>query len=540
MSDEKREVLFHTDFEAELKKGVDILADSVKITMGPKGKLVLIQREGNHPIVTKDGVTVAHAVNLSNKIQNLGVSVLKEAASRTADEAGDGTTTSTVLAQAIYTEGLKMKSAGYQVDLLNMGIHDGLRVVKKFLTSQKKEIKGFDELKQVAVISANGEEEIAELIVSAIDASGIDGSIIVEQAKGFKSDLTVVDGFRLERGFLSPYFVTDKNRMICDFENPLILLADREFSSMSDLLKPLELSLDLAKPILIIANDIDNEAMQGLVVNKTKGALRVCAVKSPGFGSSRHEMLHDIQAIVGGTVIDSSFDMSTFSEENFGMTKKSLVHKGMTMIISSESLSNNDLISKRIESIKDRLSSPELEAPEEELLRYRLQQLSGGISILRVGAATESELIERYDRVDDALHATRAAIQEGVLPGGGVSLIRAQEKLSSYLRKITNKSVDYRAGIQIISKALSEPFIQIIRNGSNSPELLLEEVKKSKGNIGYDARLEKLDDMYKTGILDPYKVVRCALENAVSASTMLLSVGCCMIDEDNQIDRKDA
>ena len=530
----KREVLFKESFEQSLKRGVDTLANAVKVTMGPKGKLVMIQRENNHPIVTKDGVTVAEAVNLEDDLENLGVSVLKEAADRTADEAGDGTTTSTVLAQSIFNEGLRMQAAGYQADLIKAGIIEGLEVVKTFLDDQKKEIHEREELLQVALISANGEEEIANLIVSAIEASGVDGSIIVEQAKGFKSDLTVVDGFRIERGFLSPYFVTDKNKMVCEFDNAVILLADRNFTSMQELIKPLELSLEMSCPILVIANDVDNEAMQGLVVNKTKGSLRVCAVKSPGFGASRHEMLHDLQAVIGGEVIDSAFDMTNFTQEHFGRVKKCIIHKNMTMLISSETQKREGEVTNRVLAIKNRLEAPELEGPERELLSYRLQQLSGGISILRVGAATESELIERYDRVDDALHATRAAIQEGVLPGGGVSLVRSQQALLKKVKSCSKETDDFKAGIQIVSRAVVEPFKQIIRNGSSSPETLLTQVKKSKGNIGYDARNDELNDMYKTGILDPYKVVRCALENAVSAATMLLSVGCCMIDVEKQ------
>ena len=535
----KREVLFREEFESSLKKGVDILADAVKTTMGPKGKLVLIQRQNQHPTVTKDGVTVARAVNLKNEIQNLGVSVLKEAASRTADEAGDGTTTSTVLAQSIFNEGLKMKAAGYQTDLVKEGIRTGMGVVKDFLESQKRDVKNSEELRQVALISANGESEIAELIVDAIEASGVDGSIIVEEAKGFKSDLTVVDGFRLERGFLSPYFVTDKNKMTCEFDNALILLADREFSSMKDLMKPLELALELSKPILIISNDIDGDALQGLVVNKIKGSLRVCGIRSPGFGSSRHEMLHDIQSVVGGTVVDSSFDMQEYSEENFGKIKKTITHKNMTMLVSSEGNKEKKEIEERVISIKKRLIEPGLEDGEKELLGYRLQQLSGGISILRVGAATESELIERYDRVDDALHATRAAIEEGILPGGGVSLVRSQKKLMKFMNNLPAEDSDVKAGIQIMIRAVAEPFMQIIRNGSQSPETVLENVKQSKGNIGYDARRDRLGDMYKIGIVDPHKVVRCALENAVSAATMLLSVGCCMIDVEKHSDLSD-
>ena len=312
----KRKVYFENDFRNKINSGVDKLANAVKTTMGPKGKLVLIEKENQHPIVTKDGVTVAEHIFL-DQIENLGAKIIKEAASRTADEAGDGTTTSTVLAQSIYTEGQKMLSAGYQPDLIKKGIEISQDTVKENLFSMKKTVTKNEELMQVALISANGEKEIANLIVSAIDAAGEDGNIIVEPAKGFKSELTVVDGFNLERGFLSPYFVTNKNKMLCEFNKPLILLANKEFNSIHDLMKPLELSLEKGQPVLLIANEIAGDAMQGVVLNRVKGALKVCAIKSPGFGNSRHDMLNDLQAVVGGTVITEAFDMSSFSIEDF-------------------------------------------------------------------------------------------------------------------------------------------------------------------------------------------------------------------------------
>ena len=306
----KKSVIFKDNFETKIKKGINTLADAVKTTMGPKGKLVLIQRVNQHPTVTKDGVTVASAINLEDEVENLGVKVIKEAAMRTAEEAGDGTTTSTVLAQAIFNEGIKMKSAGYQIDFLKEGIDIAMNISKDYIAGIKKDVTTPEELKQVALISANGENQIAELIVSAIQAAGPEGSVIVEEAKGFKSELTVVDGFRLERGYLSPYFVTDKNKMTCEFERPYILLADREFNSIHDLMKPLEMCLDSGRPIMVIGNDIAGDALQGLVLNKVKGSLRVCALKSPGFGGTRHEMLLDLQSVVGGTIISDSFDIN--------------------------------------------------------------------------------------------------------------------------------------------------------------------------------------------------------------------------------------
>ena len=532
--EKKREVIFKDELDVSLKKGIDILANAVKTTMGPKGRLVLIQRPGDHPIVTKDGVTVAQSVNLSDEVQNLGVKVIKEAAARTAEEAGDGTTTATVLAQKIYNEGLKMKAAGFQPDLLKKGIDSALFAIKQEISGHKKEVKDKEELLQVAMISANGEKETADLIVDAIEASGVDGNIIVEEAKGFKSSLNIVDGFRVERGFLSPYFVTDKNKMSCEFDKPLIFLANREFSSIRDLMKPLELSLEVSRPVLVIANDVEGDALQGLVLNKTKGALRVCAIKSPGFGNSRHDLLNDLQAVVGGTIVDASFDMNKFSMEDFGTCKKSITHRGNTLIVAQEGHNRDDKIQERVTAIKDQFENPSLEDVEVELLKYRLQQLSGGISILRIGAATESELIERYDRVDDALHATRAALQEGILPGGGVALARASKSLQHAID--AESSADVRAGIEIMQRACVEPFKQIIRNGHNSPDSLLTQILSTDDYTGYDARNDVFGNMFDIGIVDPHKVVRCAIENAVSAATMLLNVGCCMIETEKQAD----
>jgi len=525
----KRKVFFDDQFKLGIKKGVDTLADAVKVTMGPKGKLVLIQRDNMHPIVTKDGVTVAQSINLEDELENLGVKVIKEAASRTAEEAGDGTTTSTVLAQSIYHEGQKMLSAGYQFDSIKSGIDKSLSIIKESLFKMKKDVTNDDELNQVARISANGEQEVASLIVEAIKTAGENGNVIVEEAKGFKSELIVVDGFRLERGFLSPYFVTNKNKMTCEFKNPLILLADREFNSIRDLMKPLEIALESSRPILVIGNDIQGDALQGIVLNRVKGSLRVCAIKSPGFGSSRHDMLIDLQAVIGGTVVTQSFEMSNFSMEDFGTCEKIIISKNSTMIISKDSNKEKEEIKERISAIKDSIKEGyTLEPVEKEILQYRLRQLSGGIAILRIGAATESELIERYDRVDDALNATKAAIQEGILPGGGVALIKCKKFIKDSILK--EKDPDVIAGMQIILRSIEAPFRQIIANGNGSADGVLSKLENCENNIGYDSRNKVAGDMYELGIVDPHKVVRCAIENATSAASMLLNVGCCMVN----------
>lgn len=525
----KRKVLFEEEYIKKIKNGVNTLSNAVKSTMGPKGKLVLVQKGESHPIVTKDGVTVALSINLEDEVENLGAKIIKEAASRTAEEAGDGTTSATVLAQSLYIEGLKMKSAGFQPDLINAGIDIAINKVIQYLFDNKKQIKDDEELYQVAKISANGESQIAKLIVSAIKKAGPDGSVIVEEAKGYNSSLDFVEGFRMERGFVSPYFISDKNKMTCEFSKPLILIADREFNSIHQLMKPLELSLESNKPILIIANEISGDAMQGLVVNKTKGNLRVCAIKSPGFGPSRHDMLHDLISLTGGTLITESFEMKDFSLEDFGTCEKTITQRSSTMIITKKEKNNNDLIKERINSIKTRLKSGyDVSENERETLDYRLKQLSGGIAILRIGAATESELVERYDRVDDALHATKAAMEEGILPGGGIALAKA----SKHLEDIYNHEldIDIKAGIDVVIRSLTMPFKQIIKNGPRSPEGILSKVFKENGNCGYDAKNNQFGDMYEIGIVDPHKVVRCAIENAASAAKILLNVGCCMVD----------
>ena len=528
MEEIKQKVYFSDELEAKLKKGINTLADAVKTTMGPKGKLVLIQKKFMHPVITKDGVTVANAINLPDEVENLGVKVIKEAANRTAEEAGDGTTTSTVLAQAIYNEGLKMKAAGYQVDKLKEGIELGMIDSISFLENMKKDITDKAELHDVALISANGETDIAKLIVEAISASGVDGSVIVEQAKGFKSELNVVDGYNVNRGYLSPYFVSDKNKMTCEYNNPLILIADREFNSIHQVMKPLEIALEKNKPILIIANEIEGDALQGIVLNRTKGSLRVCAIKSPGFNIARHDMLIDMSAVLGGSVITSAFDMNDFSEKDFATCEKIIVGRSSTLFVSKEK-KQNDTVEERMLSIKRQLEeSYALTEGEVKTLKYRLKQLCGKISILRVGAATESELIERYDRVDDALNATKAALEEGILPGGGIALVKCKKILMEKAENINDTSI--KAGYEIIMRAILEPFRQIIRNGNESHETILEKVLATDSADGYDARNKVIGNMYDLGILDPFKVVRCALENAVSCSLMLLNVECCLIN----------
>ena len=532
----KREIYSGQELDTLLQKGVNKLSDTVKVTMGPKGKLVLIQRQGLHPLVTKDGVTVAQSINLENEVENLGAQIIKESASRTAEEAGDGTTTATVLSQFIYNEGLKYKTAGFDIEQLKLGIESAKQDIISLIKDHSLEVSGTDDLLKVATISANGEKEVASLIVNAIEAAGKDGHVIVEEAKGFNSSLTLVDGFQMERGFLSPYFVSDKNRMVCEFNDPLILMADRNFNSIRELMKPLEIALETGKPILVIANDIEGDAMQGLVVNRVKGSLRCCAIKSPGFGGTRHDMLLDLESIVGGKVIDSSFDMTSFEYEMFGTCKKVLIHKNKTLVINDNENSGDR--QTRMEIIKERIKHPGLEKDEIELLTYRLRQLSGGIAILRVGAATESELIERYDRVDDALHATRAALEEGILPGGGMALYQSANLYEKKSVKNEEEDKSFLAGQDLLIQSCKEPFRQILNNAGLSFHNVLSNIEKKSSeyaNVGYDVRNKKFGDMFELGVIDPAKVSRCALENAVSAATMLLSADCSLIDIEQDI-----
>lgn len=534
----KREIYSGQELDTKLQKGINKLADAVKVTMGPKGKLVLINRYGMHPIVTKDGVTVAQSINLVDEVENLGAQIIKESASRTAEEAGDGTTTATVLAQFIYNEGLKYKIAGFDMLRLKDGIEFAKQTVINNIKDASVSISSSEDLLKVATISANGEVEISKLIVDAIEAAGPDGHVIVEEAKGFNSSLTVVDGFQMERGFLSPYFVTDKNKMVTEFKKPLILMADRNFNSIRELMKPLEIALETGRPIVVIANEIEGDAMQGLVLNRTKGSLQVSAIKSPGFGGARHDMLLDLESIIGGKVIDAGFDMSSFELEMFGSCKKIVIQKNKTLIVNDDKKTNET--KNRILSIKEKLKYPGLSLEERELLKYRLQQLSGGIAILRVGAATESELIERYDRVDDALHATRAALEEGVLPGGGMALYQSVSAHEESL-KLKSAQEDFDKslliGHDILIKACKEPFRQILKNAGLSHHEILADIQresKHSSNVGYDVRNKKFGDMFELGVIDPSKVSRCALENAVSAATMLLIADCSLIEVNSE------
>ena len=524
----KKIVEFDDTLRDELAEGINILTNAVKVTMGPKGKNVLIERpDGFHPIITKDGVTVAKSINLSSQFQNMGVQIIKEAAARTAEEAGDGTTTSTVLAHSIFSEGIKMISAGHDPVDIREGINDGLSHVLEKILEMTKVLDSDEELNQVALISANGEEEIASLISKAISKVGKEGTVTVENAKGFKSSLSFVEGIKVDRGFLSPYFVSDQDKMQALLDDCIVLLCDKELNNLKDILKPLEMALDASKSILLVANEISPEVMQGLVLNKVQGALKVCAIKSPGFGQERSEMMQDLSIVTGGKVFGESEDFKDFDFKDFGLCKKIIVKRSSTLFVGDGK--QDKKIEDRVKSLTTRLDSYDLEGNEKEFLEYRIRRLTGGIAVLRVGASTESELIERKDRVDDALNATKAALDEGVLPGGGVALVRAGNSLNTLYKD--NDS--YNAGIKIMQKSCCAPLRQIVANAGKSPDLIFEKIKALEGGDGYDARYSKFGNMLDLGILDPHKVVRCALENATSVASMLLSAGAAMIEEKN-------
>ena len=523
MSFTKTIVKFDHDAREKLREGIEILANAVKVTMGPKGKVVLIERHQQHPIVTKDGVTVAKAINLSNKFQNLSVQVVKDAASRTADEAGDGTTTATVLTQAIFEHGLRMISSGEDAVTIRKGIESATKDVIIELKKQAKKIQHPNELKQIAMISCNGEEDTARLITDAIEKVGPEGSIIVEDAKGFKSSLTFVEGVQIERGYLSPYFVTDQDKLHAVLEKTYVFLCNKKLSTMQDILKPLESVLETGKPVLIVANEIDNEVLQALVLNKVKGALKVCAIKSPGFGSVRTDMLQDLACLTGAKVFNETDDFDDFNIDDLGACKKIIINRSSALFISSSKTSKK--VNERLEVIRQNLKSVGLEKSDIESLEYRLQQLSGGIAVLRIGAATEAEMIERRDRVDDALHATKAALLEGIVPGGGVSLAKSAQMIQC-------KNDEHSIAYAIIKNACLEPLKQIVKNTGRSADLVVEKISESQSDYyGYDAREEIYGNMFELGIVDPLKVVRCALQNSSSAAALLLTVDCTITEE---------
>jgi chaperonin GroEL len=521
-----KELLFNTDARSKLKRGVDQLAEAVKVTLGPKGRNVVIDKKFGSPTVTKDGVTVAKEVELSDPIENMGAQMVKEVATKTSDLAGDGTTTATILAQAIFREGLKNVTAGANPMELKRGIDRAVEAVVEQLRSISVPSAGKKEIAQVGTISANNDKEIGNLIAEAMEKVGKDGVITVEEAKGLETTLETVEGMQFDRGYLSPYFVTDPEKMEAALDDPYILIHDKKISAMKELLPLLEKTAQSGKPLLIIAEDVEGEALATLVVNKLRGTLKVSAVKAPGFGDRRKEMLRDIGVLTGGQVISEElgFKLENATLNDLGRAKRIVVDKDNTTIVDGRG--KPDDIKGRIAEIRAAVEKSTSDYDKEKL-QERLAKLSGGVAIINVGAATETELKEKKARVEDALHATRAAVEEGIVPGGGVALIRAQ----SALEKIKGTE-DEKIGVEIVRRALEEPIRMIAQNAGAEGSIVVARVKESKDkNFGYNAATDVYEDLVKAGVIDPTKVTRTALQNAASIAGLLLTTECVVVEK---------
>ena len=518
-------VKFDAEARAAMIRGVNILADTVKVTLGPKGRNVVMDKSYGAPRITKDGVSVAKEIDLEDKFENMGAQMVKEVASKTNDEAGDGTTTATILAQAIVREGVKYVTAGMNPMDVKRGIDAAVDVVKQNLVSSAKKVKDSDEIAQVGTISANGDKEIGTMIAKAMQKVGNEGVITVEENKGIETELDVVEGMQFDRGYLSPYFVTNSEKMESDLETPYILLYDKKISAMKDLLPVLEPVAQTGKPLLVIAEDVDGEALATLVVNKLRGSLKIAAVKAPGFGDRRKAMLEDIAILTGGTVIseDRGFTLENTTIEMLGSAERVTIDKDNTTIVNGSGDKKN--ISDRVNQIKSQIETTTSDYDKEKL-QERLAKLAGGVAVLYVGAASEVEMKEKKDRVDDALHATRAAVEEGIVAGGGVALLRTGKVLD----KLSSDNVDELTGIQIISRAIESPLRTIVENAGGEGSVVVAKVIEGKGNFGYDAKSEKFVDLLKEGIIDPKKVTRIALENAASVAGMILTTECALVD----------
>jgi chaperonin GroEL len=521
-----KELLFGTEARAKLKKGVDALAEAVRITLGPRGRNVVIDKKFGSPTVTKDGVTVAKEIELSDPIENLGAQMVKEVATKTSDLAGDGTTTATVLAQAIYREGLKNVTAGANPMELKRGIDRAVEAVVEQLKSISVPTVGKKEIAQVGTISANTDKEIGNLIADAMEKVGKEGVITVEEAKGLETTLETVDGMQFDRGYLSPYFVTDPEKMEAVLEDPYILIHDKKISAMKELLPLLEKVAESGKPMLVIAEDVEGEALATLVVNKLRGTLKVVAVKAPGFGDRRKEMLRDIAVLTGGQVISEEvgLKLENVTLADLGRAKRVVVDKDDTTIVDGKG--KPEAIHGRIAEIKVAIEKSTSDYDREKL-QERLAKLSGGVAIINVGAATETEMKEKKARVEDALHATRAAVEEGVVPGGGVALIRAQSALDKL-----KGTEDEKVGVEIVRRALEEPIRMIAQNAGAEGSIVVARVKESKDkNFGYNAATDNYEDLVKAGVIDPTKVTRTALQNAASIAGLLLTTECVLVEK---------
>ena len=524
-----KDLFFNNDARDQLKKGVDTLADAVKVTLGPKGRNVIIDKKFGAPTVTKDGVSVAKEIELSEPIENMGAQLVKEVASKTADSAGDGTTTATVLAQAMFSTGIKNVAAGANPMDLKRGIDKAVAAVVADLQKQSKAIKDTNEIKQVGTISANNDAEIGEMIANAMDKVGKDGVITVEEARGTETEVKTVEGMQFDRGYLSPYFVTNTEKMEAELENPYILIYDKKISAMKELLPVLEPVAQSGKPLVIIAEDVDGEALATLVVNKIRGSLKIAAVKAPGFGDRRKAMLEDIAILTGGTVIseERGYKLENATLEYLGTAEKINIDKDNTTIVNGAGESAT--IEARVKEIQNQIENTTSDYDKEKL-QERLAKLSGGVAILYIGAATEVEMKEKKDRVDDALHATRAAVQEGVVAGGGVALIRA----AAALDKVKVENEDQETGVNIVRTAVEAPLRTIVANAGGEGSVVINAVKAGKADYGYNARTDVYENLIASGVIDPTKVTRLALENAASIASLLLTTECVVAEEPEQ------
>lgn len=522
-----KEILFNIDARNQLKEGVDALANAVKVTLGPKGRNVIIEKKFGAPHITKDGVTVAKEVELEDPYQNTGAQLVKEVASKTGDDAGDGTTTATVLAQAIVAEGVKNVTAGANPMDLKRGIDKAVAKVVESIKKQAKQVDdNYDSVEQVATVSANNDEVIGKLIADAVRKVSKDGVITIEEAKGTETSIGIVEGMQFDRGYLSPYFVTNTEKMECEMENPYILIYDKKISNLKEFLPILEPAVQSGRPLLVVAEDVDSEALTTLVVNRLRSQLKICAVKAPGFGDRRKEMLEDLAILTGGVVIseEKGLKLEQATLEMLGTAERVTVSKDNTTIVSGAG--DSKLIKDRCEQIKSQIAASTSDYDKEKL-QERLAKLSGGVAVLYVGAASEVEMKEKKDRVDDALCATRAAIEEGIVPGGGVAYIRAIESLAT----LTGDTPDEETGIAIVMRAIEEPLRQIVANAGKEGAVVVQKVREGKGDFGYNARLDKYENLLSIGVVDPAKVTRVALENAASIAGMFLTTECVIVEK---------
>jgi chaperonin GroEL len=521
-----KEILFNLEARNALKIGVDKLSNAVKVTLGPKGRNVIIDKKFGAPIISKDGVTVAKEIELEDAVENMGAQMVKEVASKTADVAGDGTTTATVLAQSIYNHGLKNVTAGANPMDLKRGIDKAVELVVEHLRKQSKEVgDSTDKIEQVATISANNDHSIGALIAEAMSKVKKEGVITIEEAKGTETSVKVVEGMQFDRGYISPYFVTDTDKMEVVYEDPYILIHDKKISTMKDFLPVLEKVVQTGKPLLIISEDVDGEALATLVVNKLRGSLKIAAVKAPGFGDRRKAMLEDIAILTGGTVIseEQGYKLENADLSQLGRAEKISIDKDNTTIVSGKG--DKESIKARINQIKAQMENTTSDYDREKL-QERLAKLAGGVAVLYVGAASEVEMKEKKDRFDDALHATRAAVEEGIVPGGGIAYIRAMDALDNF----KGENEDETTGAAIVRKALDEPLRMIVANAGIEGSIVVQKVKEGKEDYGFNARTEVYENLYDSGVIDPTKVTRVALENAASIAGMLLTTECVLAD----------